>query len=158
MKKKNKGFMLAETLLVTTFVAGLLIYLYIQFTNLNNNYSDSFTYNTVEDVYALSDVVDLIYSDETALNTIDEMVNQEKYIDISNCSLFTNQAKCKKLFELENINEIFITTNAVPKKYISDYSIGLIKFINKINPSGIEMYRLVASFKDNTYATLRFGD
>ena len=158
MLKNNKGFMLAETLLVTTFIAGVLIYLYIQFTNLNKNYDDSYNYNTVEDLYALYDVVEFINSDEYAISYIENNITEQKYIDISNCSLFTDSVLCKKLLSLENINEIFITTNTVPKANITDYTSGLMNFINKINPSGIETYRLVASFNDNTYATLRFGE
>ena len=158
MLKNNRGFMLAETLLVTTFIAGVLIYLYIQFTNLNKNYGDSYNYNTVEDLYALYDVVEFINSDEYAISYIEDNITEQKYIDISNCSLFTDGTLCKKLLNLENINEIFITTNTVPKANITDYTSGLINFINKINPSGIETYRLVASFNNNTYATLRFGE
>lgn len=158
MLKNNKGFMLAETLLVTTFIAGVLIYLYIQFTNLNKNYDDSYNYNTVEDLYALYDVVEFINSDEYAISYIENNITEQKYIDISNCSLFTDSVLCKKLLSLENINEIFITTNTVPKANITDYTSGLMNFINKINPSGIETYRLVASFNNNTYATLRFGE
>ena len=38
MKKKNtKGFMLIETLIVTVFVAGVLIFMFIQLTILMNN-------------------------------------------------------------------------------------------------------------------------
>ena len=48
-KINNKGFVLAETLIVTSFVAGVLLYLFIQFSNLNKNYNNSFKYNTIED-------------------------------------------------------------------------------------------------------------
>ena len=158
MKKNNRGFMLAETLLVTTFVAGVLIYLYIQFISLSKNYHDSYNYNTVEDIYALSDVVEFINSDTDALNYIETNIEELKFIDISNCSLFTESDICTKLLSLENINEIFITKNVVPKSSIVGYTSGLMKFIKKINPSGVEPYRIVASFNNNTYATIRFGE
>ena len=158
MKKNNRGFMLAETLLVTTFVAGILIYLYVQFSNLNTKYNEAYTYNTVENMYALVDVIDLIEDDLNALEYIEKNVVEEKYIDISNCSLFTNSDVCKKLLSIENIDEIFITTNIVPKADITSYTKGLNKFTSKINSSGEQPYRLVASFKDDTYATVRFGN
>lgn len=157
MKKNNKGFMLAETLLVTAFVAGVLIYLYVQFANLSNNYNESYTYNTVEDLYALLDVVEFINSDSSAMKYISENIIDEKYIDISNCSLFSEMTICKKLFQLENIDEIIITTNRVPKNIIKDYTSGFIKFTNKINASDDQPYRVIASFKNKTYATVRFG-
>ncbi len=158
MKKNNSGFMLAETLLVTTFVAGTLIYLYIQFMTLNRNYSDSYKYNTVEGLYALSDVADFIKSDATALEYISSNINNLKYIDITNCSLFEERDICEKLLSIENISEIFITTDIVPKSSITGYSNSFMKFIKKINPSGVEPYRIVASFNNKTYATVRFGE
>ena len=158
MKKNNRGFMLAETLLVTTFVAGVLIYLYIQFNNLDKNYSDSFKYNTVEGLYDLSDIIDFIYEDQNAIGFIRDNIGDAKYIDISNCSLFTDKETCIRLFKLENINEILITPNLVPKSVIKDYSPGLTRFIGKINAASNEPYRVIASFNNNTYATLRFGD
>ena len=156
MKKNNKGFMLAETLLVTVFVAGVLIYLFLQFSNLNNNYNDSYRYNSVEELYALEDIVDFIQNDEFAINYIYGNTSYLHYIDISNCSLFTDTATCRKLLKLANVNEIFITTNTIPKTYITDYSVGLNKFIDKVTPGETEPYRIVASFKNGNYATLRF--
>lgn len=156
MKKNNLGFMLAETLLVTVFVAGVLIYLYLQFSNLNKNYNDSYKYNSVEELYALEDIVDLIQNDEFAINYIYSNTANLHYIDISNCSLFTDSATCRKLLRTANVNEIFVTTNTIPKKYVNDYSAGLNRFINKITPGDAEPYRIVASFKNGNYATLRF--
>ena len=44
MKKRNKGFILLETLVVSTFIITLLIYLYVQFSNLKKSYDISFRY------------------------------------------------------------------------------------------------------------------
>lgn len=158
MKKNNKGFMLAETLVVTTVVAASLIYLYIQFMNLSTKYNESYSYNTVEGLYALSDVAELIYDDTYAYNYISNNLVENKYIDISNCSLFSNEEMCKKLFEYENIKDILITTNTVPTSYILDYPKSFMEFIKKIEPASIEPYRIIASFNNDTYATIRFGD
>ena len=57
-KNSNKGFVLAETLIVTTFVAGILFFMFVQFTSLSKNYNDSYKYNTVEDLYALRNIRD----------------------------------------------------------------------------------------------------
>ena len=158
MKKNNLGFMLAETLLVTAFVAGVLIYLFLQFYNLNDEYNNSYKYNSVEGMYALEDVVNFIQDDPFALAYINNNISELRYIDISNCSLFTDSDECVKLLKLENIDEILITTNSVPKGYIKDYSSGLTKFINKIYASSTEPYRVIASFNNGTYATLRFNN
>ena len=52
MMKKN-GFALVETLIVSTVVASILIYMFVQFNNLQNRYSESFRYNDVDDLYKL---------------------------------------------------------------------------------------------------------
>lgn len=157
-KKNNKGFMLAETLIVTAFVAGVLIFLFIQFSNLSKAYDDSYIYNTPEGLYALEDVRRYIENDLDFLEYLDTDINTMGYIDISDCNLFASKNYCLNLLQLENIDNIFITTNSIPKDQITDYSEGFLTFINKINEEGDEPYRLVASFNNSTYATLRFGD
>ena len=159
MKKiNNSGFMLAETLIVTVFVAGVLIYLYIQFSNLNNSYEDSYVYNTVEGLYALDDVKAYIESDVQVLEYIDTNIEELKYIDVTDCSLFTDIDYCESLLESENIKTIFITTNKVPDESIIQYNEEFTTFIKKINKEGNQSYRIVAEFNNYTYATLRFGE
>lgn len=157
-KTNNRGFMLAETLIVTVFVSGILIYLYIQFSNLNKSYEDSYLYNTVEGLYALEDVKTYIERDNQILEYVDTNIEELKYIDITDCSLFTNIDYCKNIFQLENIKSVFITTNIVPYEVITQYNEEFITFINKINKEGVEPYRIVAEFNNTTYATLRFGE
>ena len=67
---------------------------------------------------------------------------------------------CNELIDLENINQILITVNDFKGKNI-DMSIedeDLNLFINKINPSDNQKYRLIAKFNNNTFATIRFGE
>ena len=135
----NKGFMLAETLVVTIFVAGILIFLYIQFSNLNNSYEDSYKYNTVEGLYALEDIKLFIEDDEQILQYININIETLKYIDITDCSLFTDRDYCLKLLEFENIKNVFITTNVVPKNSITKYDSEFSTFINKINNANIRI-------------------
>ena len=159
MKKfNNKGFMLAETLIVSVFVSGVLIFLYVQFSKLNNLYDESYIYNTVEGLYALEDIREYIKTDEQVLQYIDTNIDTLKYIDITDCSVFTNKDYCSNLFKLEGIKYIFITTNSTPDNYIKRYDEQFLDFINKINYQGNENYRIVASFDNSTFATIRFGE
>lgn len=159
MKKiNNKGFMLAETLIVTTFVAGILIFLFIQFTNLGKSYDDSYIYNTPEGLYALEDMKEYINTDSDLLLYIEENIGTKKYIDLTDCSLFKNKEYCTNLIKIENIDKIFITTNDFDKESITGYNEDFNTFINKIIGEGSEKYRLVASFKNSMFATLRLGD
>lgn len=157
-KRNNKGFMLAETLIVTTFVAGILIFLFIQFTNLGKSYDDSYIYNTPEGLYALEDMKEYINTDSDLLLYIEENIGTKKYIDLTDCSLFKNKEYCTNLIKIENIDKIFITTNDFDKESITGYNEDFNTFINKIIGEGSEKYRLVASFKNSMFATLRLGD
>lgn len=159
MKKKcNQGFMLAETLIVTTFVAGILLFLYIQFSNLNKSYDESYQYNTVEGIYALQDIKYYIESDATALSYIEANIDDLKYIDIKNCQIFNSKEDCLTLLQLENIKSIFITTNKVPINLIKDYNQDFLHFISKISQEGNQPYRIVTEFNNSTFATIRFGE
>lgn len=157
-KMNNKGFMLAETLVVTSFVAGVLIFLFIQFTNLSKNYEDNYKYNTVENLYALEDVRDFIIEKEHNISiTLDEMGDKD-YIDISNCNIFEDDKDyCAKLFELVNVEQVIVAKNSFDKSNFDSSNRDLVAFAKKINITGKEQFRLIASFKDSTFATLRFG-
>lgn len=158
--KKNltQGFMLVETLIVTTFVSGVLIFLFIQLVTLSNNYDDSYRYNTVEDLYSLSNIRDYLYNDVGALNLIKNKVDDEGYIEITDCSMFTEINYCLKLFELENIKTIFIIQNYLDENLFNNYNDALKRFINKISGEGTNKYRILAEFNNNKYATIRIGD
>lgn len=52
----NQGFMLIETILVSLTVTGILIYMYVQFSTINDSYRSLSRYNTVEGLYK-ADVV-----------------------------------------------------------------------------------------------------
>lgn len=165
MKKINdRGFTLIETLTVTIFVAGVLIFLFIQFSNLNSSYEESFDYNGIEELYALEDIKNYIESDSTAYIYIMETLNNNNYIDISNCSVFTNQDYCKRLLELENIENIIVTPTLddydilINEIDTSTYGEEFKTFIKKINKNGKSSYRIIASFDNNTFATVRFGE
>ena len=157
-KNASKGFMLAETLIVTTFVAGVLIYLFIQFTNLSQNYNDSYSYNTVEGLYSLRNIKKFIIKDTHALTNIHNIITDDGYAEITDCENFTEKDYCLKLFELENIKNIFITNNNFNKDLFSTSNEGFKKFINKIKSKDDYKYRILAEFNDSTYATIRFGE
>lgn len=157
-KKSNNGFVLAETLIVTTFVAGILIFLFIQFSNLSKNYNDSYKYNTVEGLYSLNNIIKYIKSDTTFNESLSTLVNTDKYLEITDCTLFSDPKYCSLLFELENIKSIYITDNYFNKSIFNNSEETIKTFINKINSDGEQKYRIVAEFNDFTFATIRFGD
>ena len=162
MKKiTSRGFVLVETLVVTIFIGVVLIFLYIQFSNLNSSYNDSFKYNTVEGLYALKDVRNYILTDSSALEKIKKELNINNYIDISDCTLFNDKDYCNRLLELEKIKKIIVANNLEDYDGILDKknnSKEFIKFLSKINNKSSYPYRIIASFNNKTFATIRFGD
>ncbi len=63
MKKRQKGFMLVETLVVSTLVSTVLIALYLQFNNIVKNFDRDFHYNSVDNLYAAQNIKNFILQD-----------------------------------------------------------------------------------------------
>ena len=160
MKKNNQGFTLIETLIISAFVIGTLIYLYSQFVVLKNNYNYSFKYNTVENIYKIKNI------DKYLLNEAMQIKNgiitsNLGYVDLNNCNnLVTNNDYCTKLLNALDVKTLIIANedlnglkNAL--KNNNPYTEGLYKFVNrqKTGVSG-NSYRIVVEFKDNTFGTI----
>ena len=156
-KTKEKGFVLLETLVATVFVSGILIFLFSQFISLASNYDETNQYNNVQEIYALNTIANYISGDWPFYNSLGN--NNDDYVNITDCSMLTDSNFCKKLFEYENIDTVLIVKNNFDKDKLLEYD-ELIDFIKKIplKEDVNEKYRLIAKFKNNTFATIRFGD
>lgn len=55
-KDKQRGFLLAESLIVSTFVLGVLVFMYIQIRSVMNGFDRSFSYNTVPGIYVSNEI------------------------------------------------------------------------------------------------------
>lgn len=153
MKKNNKGYMLAETLIVTAFVAGVMIYLCVQLTNLSNSYEKNHSYNTVSNLYALSDIIYFINNNSSITNYVSEIDEIGEICSYNNTT--TNCLSFRNLLALENVNTLLIAKNNNSIDF-SAYSESLKDYVNTINFNGSEAYILIATFNDNTYASLKF--
>ena len=160
MKKKlnTKGFMLVETLIVTSFVAGVLIFLFVQFSTLEQKYETTYKYNNVEDLYSLKNIKNYLESDTTFIASLSSLT-ESSYLDITDCSNenLTYQKYCIKLFELENIERIYIVLNEFDKAMFDNKTSEFKDFINRVNKKGNQKYRIIAKFNNSTYATIRIG-
>lgn len=154
-KRNNSGFVLLETLIVTVFISTVLIFLFVQFNSLNNNYETSNKYNQVEDLFLLNNFANYIKDDWSLYEKIE---NTDSYLNLSNCENFTHHDFCKKLIEKEEIEILLALPNKFNKSDIIDFDDDMLDFINKINPTGKEKYRLIAKFTDGNFATIRFGE
>ena len=64
MKKSYRGFTLVETLIVSAFIIGILIFLFSQFTKLKKSYDTSFENNTIPALYKARNINRYLYSVE----------------------------------------------------------------------------------------------
>lgn len=171
MKKLNKkGFVLLETLLVSTFIITILIYLYIQFVNLKNSYDKSLKYDSVSNIYSLKQV-DQFINKTDGYADLKEAIKKSNnnYIELYNntCELeyfSKNNSYCNKLMTNLNVKTVLMINNRLEDiktrfKTNNPYSNGLynyLKSIDKILAS--KSYLLIAEFKDNTYGLLKLDD
>ena len=153
MKKNNKGFLLVETLVVSTFCLTVLVILFLQFRTLIINYNNSFKYNTVEGIYNLKTIRECV--DENSVNL--KIENNLSY------SLFKsdddNLGKCAVLMEYENINTLIYTKKKLSeiKSDLNNAGIspGMKKFISFLKDSEDSNKNnvLIAEFSDKVSAS-----
>ena len=111
LKMNNKGFMLAETLVVSVFVLTVFSMLYSNLLPIIAEYSKYRNYNTVEATYnahwARKIVLDGL-NDASYATTINN-----GYLDITNCALYTKndmEEWCNRYKDVNNISKIYLTT------------------------------------------------
>lgn len=158
MKKNNNGFVLLETLIVTIFVAGVMIFLFTQFSSINKQFDTLDNYNSVENLYSLNNIKTFLLNDEFFLEEINSKVNNKNILNITDCENVSKKEYCIKLIELYNIKYLIISTNRVNEDLFESYPNRFKKFISRINYTGLEKYRLIAMYNNNTYSTVRFGE
>lgn len=161
MKKNNQGFMITEALIVSTIVLGILVFMFSQFKSISNGFNQTFKYNTVENIYKANEIKMFIETDATD-NMISLLNNSETgYLNITECNISTyNDVNfCKYLYEKLDIKSVLLLSEDVTSVANSDMenidngTKNFIKYI-KNNYTG-NYHRIVVSYNDGTYATLR---
>ncbi len=157
MKKLGKkGFMLTETLIVSTMLITILIILYVQFKNVTRSFYASFTYNTVGSSYNLYNAK--LYIEQSDYSLIAEKLKTNTYIDLTDCpgSYFTNTDYCETLFTKLGVTKIIMTNENLHSLIEdNDFDGDFNDFLNSIDYESTDGYRLIGSFKDGTYASIR---
>lgn len=159
--RNNKGFALLETLITTTVVATVLIYLFVQINTLKTNYDTSFKYNDVDDLYRLANVKDYINSlTAEEKQALKDNIESDSLILIStnedtydNIELIDNQTNRLQNLEIKNL---VITTSNVDNIDTTKLDGNLKNFIKRIDNNS-DNYRLIAEFNNDNCATLYFN-
>lgn len=161
MLKKSKGFALVETLIVSTVVATILIYMFVQTNNLTTKYENSFRYNDVDDLYRLDNISKFINSlplDNKSL-IINEIDNNSKVLislvdgEFTNINYFDNY---EILLEDLSVKNLVITRANVDNISTDSLSQNMKNMIKKIDSNGSN-YRLIVEFNNDNIATIQFN-
>ena len=162
-KMNNKGFLLAESLVVSTFVLTVLVLLFVQFKSLFNSYEDSYDYNTVEGIYNLNTIKKYILNNENKNDSLANQIGGSGYVTIvkeGTCQAvkgLTGLNYCSKLADKMNLKTLIYTSSNISSLNTSDsiFTNSFKDFLDRIeNQNG--RVRLIGQFNDGTYATIVF--
>lgn len=146
MKKNNKGFMLAELVIVSAVVIATMVALYTGFNKASINYKERSKYYSIDCLYAGQTIKNLLI-DEFKLT--DLLNNTENYIDINEY--------CKSVGESSAFNQycqaVYKRYN-IDKMYLVKYNKENINLLKQNNDVALEKYLnilLKSIEEDNTY-------
>lgn len=160
MKKVNKkGFVLAETIVISVVVITALVIIYTQFISVDNSYYRSFNYNNVNDLYLANQIKTFINNSNGS--SIYSIIDDENlYIDITECDYFIEYMYCENLIDAINAKRVIITkndtTNLISNIESYDFSEAMKSYI-KNSKSNEDGYRIIVEFNDSTIAGLELG-
>ena len=146
MKKNNKGFMLAELVIVSAVVIGTMVALYTGFNKASINYKERSKYYSIDCLYAGQTIKNLLI-DEFKLT--DLLNNTENYIDINEYGKSVGESSdfnqyCQAVYKRYNID----------KMYLVKYNKENINLLKQNNDVALEKYLnilLKSIEEDNTY-------
>lgn len=162
-KMNNRGFLLAESLVVSTFVLTVLILLFVQFKTLFNSYEDSYDYNTVEGIYNLNTMKKYIINNKK--EALQGKVNSSGYLVIvedSSCKdLFNDLGYCDTLAREMGLKTLIYTKSFEPITLNNEnFATQTFKnFLNRLENTKADdkKERLIGQFNDGTYAKIDYG-
>jgi len=169
MKKNNKGFMLLETLIVSTIILSTLIFLFIQFSNIKTSYEISFTHNTIPGIYIAKELSDFLVENNInsdLSNQLDDFENG--FINIKTHTYINNGENLfyQNMIKDMNIKNVIYTSDNLTtlKTYLNSNSIdktifteSFKNFIFKLKTKESNNNRLIIMFNDNTFASIVIG-
>ncbi len=155
MKKNNKGFFLAETIVIIALVTTVMAFVYPNVAKLYENYRNkTFYYDQTEDIYTLKAVYDYL------LNETDEI--NENLTDENNnlgCKIFDNEIKpiSDANLKIGDLQELYIT-GYMTRLSVDDYEFN--KYLSRMKKTTYDTtsYRLIGKFENNEvvrYASIK---
>lgn len=160
--KNKKGFTLVEVLVVSIFIITTLVFLFTQFINLKKSYDNILVYNTVDGLYGTKNINDYLNTSNLVMKDIISTVDENDYIDISDCSKspLIYEDLCTDLYTSLNVKTVIVTHEDLSDfktvlKNNNDYSDNLKQYINKTTVKGFEnSYRLIVEYNNNNISSI----
>lgn len=171
MKKNNKGFFLAETIVVIALVATVMAFVYPNVTKLYDNYKNrTLYYDQTEDLYVLKAYSELL-SDKINKNSCSDASSGKCIIDNSaaidgntfGCKEFSDgniDANSKNLFDgsgLGGLQKLYMT-GYMSTLSSSDYNFN--KYLRRLKKTSNDTssYRLIGVFDGGRYASIKIDN
>lgn len=169
MDKNNKGFMLLETLIVSTIILSTLIFLFVQFTNIKSSYEISFKYNTVPGIYIAKELSDFLLENDIDTNLSNQLdsenngfvnIKPHTYINKGENSFYqtmiTNMNIKSVIYTSDNLEKLktYLNGNSVDKTIFTEK---FKEFIFNLKTNSTSNNRLIIMFNDNTFASIIIG-
>lgn len=165
MKKSNqKGFLLVETLVVSIFILGSFVFLFVQFRNVNQSYQISFQYNAIDALYAAENLKKFYLNDNFDNMAQTYRTGKMKYADLTTCpsSMIKEVAYCQKLMEVLDVKTVLFTDsdttyikNVLDTSTIDPSLKKFIKYIKNDEEGVLLKYRLIVEMNDGTFASIK---
>ncbi len=162
MKKNTlldtKGFLLMETLLVSLTIAGILLYMYVQYSRITDSYHRLSNYNSVEKLYRTGNLKRLLIIE-----------NEENFYDEVDKGMYppnSYEAKIKGVYKLEDVNFTknstkILTILDVTGAYIVKGDADLTKvdatfgpFLKTLPKADKDDYQLIVKYNDGEFAAI----
>ncbi len=143
--KKNvqldkKGFLLVETLLVSLTIASILLYMYVQYSEITDSYKRLNRYNSVENLYRTEKIKQIIL-----VNATDGFFNELDSKGVLKDPAIINMNELKSDLEVQ---EIYVTS---PEKsfFESITDDNFQAFLNTIPEDEKDKYQIIVNYRSN---------
>lgn len=157
-KLSNKGFFLAETIVVVGIVATILVVFYSQISTFYDNYERNAKYNTVESIHAARNIEIYIKQSDTTTLINNFTSSGTPLYDITNYS-FDSTGYYNDLISNLDIKAVYFTSyniNDVITNYASyNINASFIDFLKTQRASSdkANTYRIIVALNNGNYAS-----
>ena len=147
MKKKNKGFFLAETVIVISLVTSVLVFVFPNVSKMYENYVNTTKYyDQVDDLYALKALSKILVNDIKIITTEGEKEGCKNFSnDLSDAEIDTSGLASKTTLKLY---KLYIVNYMVTPKDDDDYEFN--KYLKRLKKTTRDdsAYRLIGVFNE----------